>query len=198
MPICAFERSEKGMEFKMKKIIKSKPIKMIIIFIIFTIIYMLTFHLNVRKLIPVYTYYGIISLCILTIILGVILWIFTKKKIFCFDIKDSIITLLLCFFINIFVFCMVPVTLERSISVFMLNDMNNKGNEYTKEEIEQVFIDKYVYEYEAFEKRFEEQLYTGTISYNQGKYTISDKGKKMVDMFYLIKILYNVTGKILE
>lgn len=179
----------------MKKIIKSKPFKMLLIFIIFTIVYILTFHLGTRKLIPVYTYYGMVSLCVLTILLGIILWIYGKKKKY-FDIKDSIIILLLCFFINLFVFCMVPVTLERSISVFMLNYMDN-GKTYTKEEIEDAFIDKYVYEYGAFDKRFEEQIYTGTIEKKDNSYKISKKGNLFVDAFHFIKRIYNVKGKIL-
>lgn len=178
------------------KIIKSKPFKMFLLFIVFTIIYMLTFHLKTRELIPVYTYYGIASLCILTVLLGSILCILSKKEKISFDIKDSIIVILICFFMNLFVFCMVPVTLERSISVFMLNYMDD-GKEYTKEEIEQIFIDKYVYEYEAFDKRFEEQIYTGTIESNDETYKLSNKGKTMVNMFHFVKKVYNVKGKIL-
>jgi len=179
----------------MKKIMKSKTIKGLLLILIFTIIYIAAFHLDTTKFISVYAYYGIVSLCLFTILLGIVLLIISKtKKIF--DKKDCIIILLLYFSINIFFFCMVPVTLERSISVFMLNYMSD-GHEYTKEEIEDVFISKYVYEYEAFDKRFEEQIYTGTIEQKEQSYSISEKGNFIVECFNFFKRIYNVKSKIL-
>ena len=180
----------------MKNLLKNKLLKMFIIFVMFTLFYILIFHLDLKKLIPVYTYYGMFSLIFLTILLIILLFVFIKKGILDFDIKDAIILVLLYFFINLFVFCMVPVTLERSISVFMLNEMN-KGENYTKEEIERLFIEKYIYEYEAFEKRFDEQLFTGTISKKYDNYEINNKGKLTVKIFHFIKKIYNVNGKIL-
>lgn len=174
-----------------------KIISIILIVVIFTILYIGTFHLKIREIMPVYTYYGIFTLIILTVLLALFLFVLNKMNYKYFDIKDSIIIILLCFSINIFVFCMVPVTIERAISVFMLNYMDN-NNEYTKEEIEKVFIEKYVYEYQAFEKRFEEQIYTGTIENNGESYHISKKGKFLVDCFHFIKELYNVKGKVLN
>lgn len=171
-----------------------KILKMFIIFLAFTFIYILTFHLGIK--IPIYTYYGITSLFVLTILLIIILIIYTKKSSN-FDIKDSVIVILLCFFINLYFFCMVPVTLERSISVFMLNKMKNEKS-YTKKEIEEMFIDKYVYEYKAFDKRLNEQEYTGTIEKKDKEYKINKKGKRLVKVFSLIKKIYNIKGKIIE
>jgi len=180
-----------------KKLLKNKIIEMILIILIFTITFILMFHLPVRNIISIYTYYGLVALLIVTIIFSIIMYIAYKKNILKFDFKDYVITILICFSLNIFVFCMVPVTLERSISVFMLNEMMNK-KEYSKEEMEELFIDKYIYEYEAFKKRFEEQLYTGTIEKDGKNYNISEKGEIMVNCFKIIKRIYNVKGKILN
>lgn len=174
-----------------------KIFSIIFVVIIFSLVYISTFHLKTRNLIPVYTYYGIASLIIITFILAVILFLVYKSNYRYFDIKDSIIIILLCFSINILFFGMVPVTLERSISVFMLNYMKDE-QEYTKEDIENIFIEKYIYEYQAFEKRFEEQLYTGTIEENENIYQISPKGRALVNIFHFIKKIYNVKGKILN
>ena len=107
------------------------------------------------------------------------------------------ITILLSFSINIFFFCMVPVTIERSISVFMLNEMNEKDF-YTKKEIENLFIEKYVYEYGAFDKRFKEQIATGTISKTNSKYYLNKNGKKLLKKFKFIKNIYNIKTPILK
>lgn len=175
--------------------IKTKILKMLGITIAFTILFILTFHLPLRGLLPIYTYYGLCSLIILTILLIILLYLF-KKRI-SFDIKDCIITILLCFSMNIFFFCMVPVTIERSISVFMLNEMNKK-EAYTKQEIEKLFIEKYVYEYKAFDKRFNEQITTGTISKTKKKYYLNKNGKKLLKKFKFIKNIYNIKTPLLK
>lgn len=174
---------------------KLKIFKILTITILFTILFILTFHLPFRSWIPIYTYYGLCSLIILTIILIILLYII--KKFFSFDIKDCMITILLSFSINIFFFCMVPVTIERSISVFMLNEMNEKDF-YTKKEIENLFIEKYVYEYGAFDKRFKEQIATGTISKTNSKYYLNKNGKKLLKKFKFIKNIYNIKTPILK
>ena len=49
---------------------------------------------------------------------------------------------------------------------------------YTEDEVAKTFVEKYVDEYGAFEKRFDEQLTTGTIVQNEdGTYSITDKGR---------------------
>lgn len=169
--------------------------KIFIILLVFSMIYMITFHLPWRNIIPVYTYFGIISLFIVTIFLILFLFaIYRNNRIF-LDKKDCIIVSLLFFSIHIFVFCMIPVTIERSISVFMLREL--QGNPLTKEEMEKAFIDKYVYEYGAFSKRIKEQKYTGTIKKKGDSYGLSAKGKFMMQCFYFIKKIYRVEGKIL-
>ena len=51
-------------------------------------------------------------------------------------------------------------------------------------EIEEIFKEKYVVEYGAFEKRFNEQVETGTIVENpDGTYSMTDSGEFIVKMF---------------
>ena len=55
-----------------------------------------------------------------------------------------------------------------------------------------MFVDKYVDEYGAFEKRFEEQSITGTIEKNaDGTYSITDKGRFFVKVFRLISDIFD-------
>ena len=181
----------------LRKLCRNKVVEMILIFLIFTLTFILMFHLPTRNIISIYTYYGLVILLIITVIFSIIIFILYKKGIINFDFKDFIIIILVCFSFNLFVFCMLPVTLERSISVFMLNEMTDE-DKYSKEEVEKLFIDKYVYEYDAFGKRFDEQLYTGSIEKIGENYQISEKGKFMIECFRIIKKIYNVEGKVLS
>ena len=55
-------------------------------------------------------------------------------------------------------FTHLPVTADRSISVFMLGYLaDHKGESFTEEQIESIFIKRYVQDYGAFEKRLHEQ-----------------------------------------
>lgn len=159
--------------------------------------YIISFHLPIRKLIPIYTYYGFYMLIFMILCLIIVLWILVKKKILRFDIKDCIILILLCFFIHAFFFGMVPVTMERSISVFMINEMN-KVDHANKEAIEENFIRKYVYENDAFHKRLEEQIGTKNIEEENGEYHLTKGGRFVLKCFKWINKIYHVESNLLD
>ena len=96
-------------------------------------------------------------------------------------------------------FTLIPVTVERSVSVFMLSYMDNYSDHYTQDQIAEIFVDKYVNEYGAFEKRFDEQLTTGSIEQNaDGTYSITDKGRFIVKMFRLISDVFDTDKRLVE
>ena len=173
-----------------------KVVKIIGICVIFSLTYMISFHFPTRKLVSVYTYYGFRMLLILTGLLTFGLYFLKKYKKIAFDKKDCIIIILMCFLGNAFFFGMVPVTLERSISVFMLEDLEKTENR-TKKEIEENFVSQYVYEKGAFDKRLEEQLEIHTIEEKDGKYKLSNKGRFMLECFKGLNKLYHIESKIL-
>lgn len=181
----------------MKVISFKKVCFMFALLLIFSILYIISFHFSIFNYTNVYIYNGLINLITITIIMGFLCFLLYRKKAINLDFKDCIITILLFFSINIFFFCMVPVTLERSISVFMLNELNQE-NGLTKEELERNFINKYVYKYDAFNKRFNEQKYLNTIQRKDEKYILSKKGKALLNKFKIIKKIYHVNSRILR
>ena len=112
------------------------------------------------------------------------------------------ILLLFCAFccINVVIFTHLPVTADRSISVFMLGYFAKDENDsYTQEEIEKVFWEKYVIEYDAFDKRFQEQLATGTIEkLPDGTYRITSKGKSIIGIYDTISTWYKIDKKLID
>jgi len=87
--------------------------------------------------------------------------------------------------VNTVLFTLIPVTVERSVSVFMLSYMEeNSDQTFTQESVGEVFTSKYVEDYGAFEKRFNEQVATGTIRQNpDGTYSITESGEFIVNAF---------------
>ena len=63
----------------------------------------------------------------------------------------------------------------------------NQDQTFTEESVGEVFTSKYVEDYGAFEKRFDEQVVTGTIVQNEdGTYSITPKGEFVVKAFRMI------------
>ena len=100
--------------------------------------------------------------------------------------------------VNMVIFTLIPVTVERSVSVFMLSYMDeNSDQKFTKDDIGEVFTAKYVNDYGAFDKRFDEQLVTGTIVDNgDGTYTITDQGRFIVTMFRGVAKVFNTDQRL--
>ena len=97
-------------------------------------------------------------------------------------IMDIIMMFVIFCCVNTVLFTLVPVTVERSVSVFMLSYMDeNSDKTFTQEDVGDIFTAKYVNDYGAFEKRFNEQVVTGTIKQNpDGTYSITDRGRFIV------------------
>jgi hypothetical protein len=155
-----------------------------LIYIICSAVFVGLFHTPILKGYDVLMYKGIGFIIVTGIIAAVLMGICRKlwNKV---EIKDIIMMFVIFCCVNTVLFTLIPVTVERSVSVFMLSYMEeNKDQTFTQQEIEEIFKEKYVVEYGAFEKRFNEQVETGTIVENpDGTYSMTDSGEFIVKMF---------------
>jgi hypothetical protein len=112
------------------------------------------------------------------------------------------ILLLLCAFccIHIVFFTHLPVTAERSISVFMLGYLDeNQGSAFSKAEIETFFIERYVEEFGAFDKRLDEQILSGNVERTtDGSYRITKQGEALIDLYDRIADWYGIDKKLIH
>ena len=142
------------------------------------------FHTGFLKNMEVLMYRGVAFIIITGIVAAVIMGLLRKLWGF---ITTRDVIMMFCIFccVNMVLFTLIPVTVERSVSVFMLSYMEeNSDQTFTQESVGEVFTTKYVEDYGAFEKRFNEQVETGTIQENpDGSYSITERGKFIVKMF---------------
>ena len=183
---------------------KNDVIKLILIYIILfifgSICYVLSFHTFLFKFIDVFFYRGI-ALIILWGIIITLLMIFLRQKFYkaIITVRDIILLFALFCSMHLVFFTHLPVTAERSISVFMLGYMaDNPEQIYSEEDIKEYFIDKYVNEYQAFSKRFHEQIRTGTIKKVGDGYQITSKGKTLMKIYDLVADMYNIDKKLIH
>ena len=139
------------------------------------------FHTGLLKNMNVLMYRGL-AFVVLTGILAAIVMGVVRKFWKFVTVRDIIMMFVIFCCVNTVIFTLVPVTVERSISVFMLSYMDeNSDKTFTQDSVGEVFSAKYVDDYGAFEKRFNEQIVTGTIKQNpDGTYSITDRGRLIV------------------
>lgn len=168
-----------------------------IIYIVCSAMFVGLFHTPLLKGMEVLMYRGIVFIVITGIISAVAMGVirhFWKKL----DVRDVIMMFVIFCCVNTVLFVLIPVTVERSVSVFMLSYMDeNSDQTFTQDEIGEVFTTKYVNDYGAFEKRFNEQIETGTIVDNgDGTYSITPAGKNIVGMFRTVAVMFDTDERL--
>lgn len=216
------EKSNENTDLKANK--KISPTREIVYtLLLYAVLYVISFgililliRLPLLKGMHVLMYRGIVMIVLAGIISSVLLVLFKKlRKITWLSAKDVVLVFILTCSINMVFFTLIPVTVERSVSVFMLSYMDtysaetentanvsgdgNLNGHFTQGQIADIFVDKYVNEYGAFEKRFDEQLTTGSIEQNaDGTYSITDKGRFIVKMFRLISDVFDTDKRLVQ
>lgn len=169
------------------------------VYIVGSICFVGLFHTPVMDHMKVLMYRGIVLLIVSGILVAILLLLIRKCLYQRIEGKDIFIMVLMFCCVNMVLFTLIPVTVERSVSVFMLSYMSDHKEEaFTEEEIEKVFIQSYVEEFGAFEKRFFEQEITGTISEDKGNYYITKKGEKLVELFRFVGKIFGTDERLLH
>ena len=158
-----------------------------LIYIVCTALFIALFHTSFLANMDVLMYRGAAFIIITGVISAVIMGVIRKFWGFV-TVRDIIMMFVIFCCVNMVFLTLIPVTVERSVSVFMLSYMEeNSDQTFTEESVGEVFTTKYVEDYGAFEKRFHEQVETGTIVENpDGTYSITDSGRFVVKMFRTI------------
>lgn len=178
-------------------------LKAILLYVVMLVIsfgiFVLLMRTGLLKGMEVLMYRGVVMIIlsgILAAALSVTYWKLFKPA--WLGVKDVLCVFIICCCVNMVFFILVPVTVERSVSVFMLSYMDqSQDNHFTQEEIGDIFVDKYVDEFGAFEKRFNEQVETGTIIQNEdGTYSLTDSGRSIVGMFRWISDVFETDKRL--
>lgn len=170
--------------------------KHIAIILLTSIIYMLSFHISWLDFTGIYFYDGILRLLLVTVIVC-IMEVVLRKKIR-FDYKDICMSICVFLLANMVWLSLCVVSLDRSLSVFLLCYMEEYQEGISEAEIEEIFQDVFVEKYGMLDRRFDEQVKTGDIVYTDGKYVLTNRGKMMVSIFKTVGKLYGVDERFIE
>ena len=157
-----------------------------------TVVWVVLFHTPLLSG-SVFFYRGLVLLALVGFVAATVLFVLRQTVLRgLLGIRDILLVLSLLLSVNVVFFTHLPVTADRSISVFMLAWMNRADNPLTADEIEQGIVQEYVIDREAIAKRLEEQLVTGTVVPSGEGYVLSDEGRSLVALYELIARLFNI------
>ena len=160
-----------------------------------TAVFIGLFNTPLFESVTVFFYRGVIFLFI-SMLFSILLMILMKRLFYSIDlsIRDVIAVSLAFLGFTSTWFVLLPVTVERSISVFMLSYMDeNDTHGVTTDEFQRIFFQKYIIDFGAFDKRFSEQLLSHNIQMSDdgSGYVITDAGRRIVNLFRLNAYLFN-------
>ena len=119
---------------------------------------------------------------------------------FVFKIKhfysNALLISTICLAINSTFFTLVPVSLDRAISVFLIGALDAQRHGLSKDEIERDFLDVYINKYGAIDRRINEQISSGNIIINsEGKIQLTERGRHTASLFKFIVEYLNIDDR---
>ena len=143
----------------------------------------------------VFFYRGILYLVLISAVMAAILSYLTYKGAR-IDYRDILLSVTVFFCITLVFFTHIPVTADRSMSIFLLGYMNkNKERVVTRDELLQAFTDSYIAENGALGKRFDEQLQTGTIRQSETGFRLTSRGIFLMRFYAFIADIFGIGKK---
>ncbi|MCI6282959.1 hypothetical protein [Selenomonas sp.] len=147
---------------------------------------------------PVFYYRACFLLATVTMLVLLAMLVCRRKQLIQLDWKDVVITVMAFFFLNFSFLSLVLVSLDRSISVFVLSEMTTHETKvYSKDEIRHLIYDVWLNDYNAAERRIDEQLVSKNIEPVGDGYRISLGGKRFILLCRKIAVIFPVDDKFL-
>jgi hypothetical protein len=160
----------------------------VIICFLGTIFFVCLFNLPILKQ-SIFFYKGIFFIALSTLLVGGLVLFCNRAEA---DFKEVFLISLAFACFTLSWFTLLPTTVERSISVYMLSYMEaSEEQAISNEKMENVFIEKYVKNHKAIDKRIQEQEISGNIEKTADGYRITTQGKFLVKLFRLTTDLFN-------
>lgn len=85
------------------------------------------------------------------------------------------------FSVNLTYLIVIPVTIDRSISVFLLSAISDEPQQLNIAGLQQVFVDRYVHDMGQIERRVAEQMASGNIQLIDGKIALTVQGRAFLE-----------------
>jgi len=132
------------------------------------------------------------------VLILVLRWARRRRILPWFGRTYTLIMVLVSATLNFSLFVLVPVNVDRSISVFLLTWMDERqGVPNTQADLEHAFRDIYIKRYGAIDRRIVEQIATGNIECTSKGLQLTAQGRVIVEVFRLVGDLFSTDHRLL-
>jgi hypothetical protein len=156
------------------------------------------FKLGVAASIGILFYRGLL-LCAVALLVTVAIMAQVGRALRCLSLRDAVAAGFLSLGVNLSVLVVAPVTIDRSLSIFILGHMaRHQGESFTTEQIEAALRDVYLGQFRQAERRLQEQLKSGNLQQAGDGYTISAQGIAFISTARLIGWMFDVDPRFVD
>lgn len=153
------------------------------------VIYVLLFSIGIANSIGILFYRGVALAIVAAVVTGIIaLWPARRTS----DTSLPVAAAALSLSFNICFLVLLPVTVDRSVSVYLLSTIESGRNSgITSAELQRSFVDGYVVRMGAIDRRIDEQRTSGNVTVDAGgKVHLTTQGEHFMSFSRLIARLF--------
>lgn len=170
------------------------------------VLYLVPFQLGLFNQIEILFYRGIVDAAVISAALFLLISIVTLTRsklarIFCpgFSFRDSFAIALNSMALCITFLIVFPVTIDRSVTVFLLGEMSRAPDAaVTATELDGRLRQRYIEELHAVDRRMKEQIVTGNVEQHGDKYILTDQGKRFLQLSGWIARIFHTDATLLK
>lgn len=179
---------------------QNKPWKTIItyilVFLLFTFVFVLFFHTTLFIGQEVLFYRGLGLLVITTIITCIIATLLNHYWLK-LQLESLIAAFIISISIHLSLFVVFPVTFDRSVTMYLLSTLKEKSTNQicsglSERDLEQYFIDEYVKDKRAIRRRINEQSIIHILKEEDNCVQLTQKGQTFLNLSGVIKKIYAI------
>jgi hypothetical protein len=104
----------------------------------------------------------------------------------------------LAFAINVIFLVVVPVTIDRSVSVYLLGQLSMSPEGLTEAQLNHRLINQYVGEFRAVDRRMREQITSGNVRVVRDRYLLTDQGQHFIDFSFRATHIFGIDPRYLN
>jgi len=138
-------------------------------------------------------YRGLVELAVLLPVLALVLTLLLRLpwSAGLLARRDAVAAAVVGICLNLTFFVLVPVTVDRSVSVFMLSRIEEASAPPTAEELRQAFTARYLREWDQVGRRLREQMVSGNVARSgEGHYRLTPQGESFMRTARFISRLF--------
>jgi hypothetical protein len=137
-------------------------------------------------------YRGLVIIALATAIALLVALSWSRHRL---RMNEVITTVALWGVLHIAFFVAVPVTLDRSLTIFMLREIHAAKTGLSEAEISTAIVDQYVVADGAVARRIHEQAISGNIARSaDGRWELTLQGKKLLSVSQAVATIYQIAG----